>query len=56
MPGIIAAAVGALIFSAFHYIGPYGDKWQLASFTYRALAGLATASTPVPISRITSPT
>jgi membrane protease YdiL (CAAX protease family) len=41
VPGIIAAAAGALIFSAFHYIGPYGDKWQLASFTYRALAGLA---------------
>jgi len=41
LPGIIATAVGALIFSAFHYVGPYGDKWQLASFTYRALAGVA---------------
>jgi membrane protease YdiL (CAAX protease family) len=41
VPGIIAAVVGALIFSAFHYVGSYGDKWQLASFTFRAIAGLA---------------
>jgi Type II CAAX prenyl endopeptidase Rce1-like len=41
IPGTIAAAVGAVIFSAFHYIGPYGDQFQIASFTYRALAGLA---------------
>jgi hypothetical protein len=38
--GIMACTVGALIFSAFHYIGPYGDPWQLGSFTFRALAGL----------------
>lgn len=38
--GIIAAVVGALIFSAFHYIGEYGDPLELASFTYRAIAGL----------------
>ncbi len=38
--GIAAAVLGALIFSAFHYIGPYGDQLQLASFTYRAIAGL----------------
>jgi hypothetical protein len=40
MAGVIAAAVGALIFSAFHYIGEYGDRWELASFTYRAIAGV----------------
>lgn len=41
MTGIIAAVVGALIFSAFHYVGEYGDRFTLASFTYRAIAGLA---------------
>ena len=39
--GITAALVGALIFSAFHYVGEYGDKLEVASFTYRAIAGLA---------------
>ena len=38
--GLIAAVVGAAIFSAFHYIGEYGEPLQLASFTYRAIAGL----------------
>jgi uncharacterized membrane protein len=38
--GIFAAVGGALVFSLFHYIGEYGDKWELASFTYRAIAGL----------------
>lgn len=37
----IAAVVGALIFSSFHYIGQYGDRLELASFTYRTIAGLA---------------
>jgi hypothetical protein len=32
--------LAALIFSAFHYIGAYGDDWQLASFTFRFVAGL----------------
>jgi hypothetical protein len=39
--GIIATVVGALLFSAFHYIGPMGDPLQLQSFVFRALAGLA---------------
>ncbi len=39
--GIIAALVGAFIFSAFHYIGPYGDALQLQSFVFRMLSGLA---------------
>ena len=39
--GAIATVVGALIFSAFHYIGEYGDPLELTSFTYRAIAGMA---------------
>jgi hypothetical protein len=39
--GFVAAVAGALIFSAFHYIGPYGDKLELQSFVFRALSGLA---------------
>ena len=35
-----AVAVGALIFSAFHYIGPYGDRLELGSFAFRAVAGV----------------
>lgn len=38
--GIFATVVGALIFSFFHYIGPYGDDFTLGSFTFRAVAGL----------------
>jgi hypothetical protein len=38
--GLCAVLVGALVFSAFHYIGPYGDRLELPSFTFRALAGL----------------
>jgi hypothetical protein len=38
--GTGAAIVGALIFSAFHYIGPFGDPWQLYSFVFRTIAGL----------------
>lgn len=41
LTGAIAAVAGALIFSAFHYVGEYGDRFTLASFTYRAIAGLA---------------
>jgi hypothetical protein len=32
--------VGALIFSGFHYIGQYGDPFQLSSFMFRAIAGV----------------
>jgi len=39
--GFVAAIGGALIFSAFHYIGPYGDKLELPSFVFRTLSGLA---------------
>lgn len=40
MTGLAAAVVGALVFSAFHYVGQYGDPWEVGSFTYRAIAGL----------------
>jgi Type II CAAX prenyl endopeptidase Rce1-like len=39
--GVLAAVVGAFIFSAFHYIGPYGDPLELRSFVFRMLSGLA---------------
>jgi len=38
--GAIATVAGALVFSAFHYIGPYGDAWQVYSFVFRTIAGL----------------
>ena len=38
--GTAATLLGAAIFSAFHYIGPYGDRWQLYSFVFRMVAGL----------------
>jgi hypothetical protein len=38
--GIVATVLGALIFSAFHYIGPYGDRWDVYSFVFRTIAGL----------------
>ena len=38
--GMLAAVVGALVFSAFHYIGPFGDPLNVGSFTFRAIAGL----------------
>lgn len=38
--GVTAAVLGALIFSAFHYIGPYGDPFETGSFVFRAVAGL----------------
>jgi hypothetical protein len=36
----VAAILGALLFSAFHYIGPFGDPLQLPSFVFRFIAGL----------------
>ena len=39
--GVFATLVGALIFSAFHYIGPFGDPFSLTSFTFRAISGVA---------------
>lgn len=38
---IVAVVASAFIFSAFHYIPPYGDPLEIASFTFRFLSGLA---------------
>ena len=38
--GLAATVLGALIFSAFHYIGPYGDRLDVYSFVFRTIAGL----------------
>ncbi len=42
--GLFAVGTGALIFSAFHYIGPYGNRLELGSFTFRAIAGVLLSS------------
>jgi hypothetical protein len=36
----VAAVASSLLFSAAHYVGPFGDALGLASFTFRFLAGL----------------
>jgi len=36
----VAALLGALLFSAFHYIGPFGDVFYIPSFLFRFVAGL----------------
>ena len=38
--GAAAAVLGAAVFSAFHYLGPYGDHLELYSFVFRMVAGL----------------
>lgn len=38
--GVFATLVGAVVFSAFHYVGPYGDRLELASFAFRTIAGV----------------
>ena len=37
---LFAVILGALIFAAFHYVGAYGERFALGSFTFRAIAGL----------------
>jgi hypothetical protein len=39
--GMFAVGAGALIFSAFHYVGPYADDLTTQSFVFRTLAGVA---------------
>lgn len=41
MAGVIAVLAGALLFSAAHYVGPFGDPWEITSFTFRFVAGVA---------------
>lgn len=38
--GVVSVLVASVIFSGFHYIGPYGDPWALPSFLFRFLAGV----------------
>lgn len=38
---LAAALVGAVVFSAVHHIGPFGDPFTLPVFTFRFLFGLA---------------
>lgn len=38
--GAVAVVVGAFLFSLVHYVGPFGDPFQLTSFTFRFVAGL----------------
>jgi membrane protease YdiL (CAAX protease family) len=38
---VVAALVSAIIFSVFHYIGPYGDNFTIYSFFFRFFSGLA---------------
>lgn len=39
--GVLATLVGALVFSAFHYVGALGDTYSMESFVFRAIAGVA---------------
>ncbi|MGQ0538158.1 MAG: CPBP family glutamic-type intramembrane protease [Gemmatimonadaceae bacterium] len=39
--GLFAVLLGALAFSAIHYVGPLGDTPGTQSFVFRAIAGLA---------------
>lgn len=39
--GLVSVVVGALVFSGFHYLGAYGDKLEVGSFVFRAVAGVA---------------
>ena len=39
--GIIATLLGAIVFSAFHYLGSLGEPFTLESFVFRAVAGVA---------------
>lgn len=39
--GAMATVLGALVFSAFHYVGAYGDPLELRSFVFRFIGGLA---------------
>ena len=38
---LVAAVVGAAVFSAVHHLGPLGDPFALSVFTFRFLFGLA---------------
>lgn len=37
----VAVVFSALVFAAFHYVGPFADELRLGSFVFRFLGGLA---------------
>ena len=37
---LIAAIFSSVLFSAFHYIGPFGEPFEIYSFIFRGFAGL----------------
>jgi len=39
-PALLMAVFSSLVFSAIHYVGPFGDPFSLQTFVFRALAGL----------------
>ena len=39
--GTIAVILGAVLFSAFHYVGSLGEPFRIESFVFRAVAGVA---------------
>jgi hypothetical protein len=38
--GTVATLLGALLFAGFHYVGQYGEPFEIQSFTFRAIAGV----------------
>ena len=40
LAGAWAVLVGAIVFSAVHYVGPYGDRLTVYSFIFRMIAGV----------------
>lgn len=40
---LVWAVVTGAIFSAWHYVGPYGDTFEMRSFVYRAVCGAVLA-------------
>lgn len=40
---LVWAAVTGTIFSAWHYVGPYGDTFETRTFVYRAVCGFVLA-------------
>jgi hypothetical protein len=40
----VAVLLSSVVFSGFHYVGPYGEPFQIYSFTFRFVAGLVLAA------------
>jgi hypothetical protein len=39
----VAVVASSFVFSLFHYVGPYGEPFQIVSFTFRMIAGAVLA-------------